>query len=459
MKFTSDFESFLRTEVNLNKTRLSTLQDRISAIESFLEDDATFGSILLDFIPAGSWAHRTIIKPVSENDEFDADLLFQLTDQIDWDPKEYIAKLYSSFRQSETYRDIVHRKTRCLRIDYTGEFHIDLVPYLERTGLNYITNRLEPQETGSLEESNPEGFTAWIDERQRSTSGSFIKVIRLLKYLRDFKGTFSCKSIILTTLVGEQVNEIEAQLFPDKFQDVPSSLNSLLRKLADSLPPAMPDIMDPAGTGDNFSTRYKDEWDYENFRMRIKEYAEKVEAAYNETDREKSIAAWQEVFGDKFKPGSLAKVATLSPLSASVPWEHEEFIDRTPFNLPVRLNPQYKVKVSGRCAGLSSGLIKRRNGFRQYDLSSRGYRVEKNRSLAFRVVSTNVPAPFKVYWKVRNGGDEAAQVGQLRGEITIDGGRLSREETTSYKGTHYVECYVVKDGGVVARDRQNVIVE
>ncbi|MDP9354373.1 MAG: nucleotidyltransferase, partial [Chloroflexota bacterium] len=62
MKFVDDFESFLREEVNLNKGRLETLQERVSAIEGFLEGESTFGPILLELIPAGSWAHRTIIK-------------------------------------------------------------------------------------------------------------------------------------------------------------------------------------------------------------------------------------------------------------------------------------------------------------------------------------------------------------------------------------------------------------
>ena len=74
------------------------------------------------------------------------------------------------------------------------------------------------------------------------------------------------------------------------------------------------------------------------------------------------------------------------------------------------------------------------------------------------MTSTNVPGPFDIYWNVRNGGTEAPHVGQLRGEIIKDDGQRARTETTSYKGTHYVECFVVKDGTVVTKDRQRVIV-
>ena len=36
--------------------------------------------------------------------------------------------------------------------------------------------------------------------------------------------------------------------------------------------------------------------------------------------------------------------------------------------------------------------------------------------------------------------------------------QMMRTETTSHKGTHYVECYIVKNGVVVARNRQTVVV-
>lgn len=447
MKFVDAFESFLRTEVNLNKTRLNTLEDRLSAVESFIAGEATFGPAFLELIPAGSWAHRSIIKPVATNDRFDADVLLSMEDQPEWEPKDYIENLYWAFRASGNYKDRLQRKTRCLRIIYAGEFHIDLVPFIERAGLNYIANRLEPEETGKLEASNPVAFTDWIDERQRLTNGSFIKVVRLLKYLRDYKNTFSCKSIILTTLLGEQVNEIEAMLAPDRYRDVPAVLNTLLGKLADSLPLTMPAVFDPGGTGDNFTDRYWEGWNYDNFRAQIQRYATKVDAAYAETSRLKAIAAWQEIFGEEFDPDTLDRVAALAPLSASVPWEQEEQIqDR----FPVKIDPDYRLKIKGE--------VVPKAGFRNLDLTQRGYRVGKRRTLKFRVVNLTVPGPYDIYWKVRNGDREAHDANQLRGEIRKDDGSRIKTEPTLYKGTHYVECYVVKNSVVVAKDRQTVIV-
>jgi len=69
--------------------------------------------------------------------------------------------------------------------------------------------------------------------------------------------------------------------------------------------------------------------------------------------------------------------------------------------------------------------------------------------------STNVPEPFHVFWKVRNKGDVARRNDMIRGQI-IQTNKLSHKETTSFKGNHYVECYIVKDGECVAKERINV---
>jgi hypothetical protein len=182
-----------------------------------------------------------------------------------------------------------------------------------------------------------------------------------------------------------------------------------------------------------------------------------MKEAYKETSRNESIRLWREIFGDSFKPDSMVKEA-LAPLSASVPAAGEQFIDQDPFSFPIVLDARYRVKIVGRCTGLRTGQYYRRNGFRQFDLPRNGNRVPKNRNLRFKA-STNVsPGEYRLYWKVRNGGGEAAQSRELRGEITGDQGQDIKVETTSYKGTHYVECYVVKAGVVVAKDRQTVIV-
>lgn len=458
MKFISDFDAFLQDTVNLNQSRIDKLQSRVDAIESFL-GASDIADMFIGLIPAGSWAHNTIIKPVAGNDTFDADVLLLLKEDPAWDAKEYLERVHSTFSGSSTYKRLVGRtpKTRCVRVNYADEFHIDIVPYLERHGSNYITNRLEPPATGRFELSDPESFTQWVDARQRITGGQFVKVVRMMKYLRDHKNTFSCKSIILKTLLGEAIIEIDDLLDPNCYRDLPTTLRTVVRKFADALPGTMPAVLDPAGTGDNFTDRYREDWNYDNFRKCMLSYADKIDQAFHEDDRDKSIILWREIFGQQFKSVDSATTKSGGGLSASQAYPAEMFIDKAPMGFPIRLSRTDRVKLEGRVTGLKSGQISRRNGFRVFTLSANGNRVPKNRSLRFKA-STNVSRPYDMYWKVRNGGLEATQANAQRGEIRKDQGEGVRVESSLFRGYHYVEVYVVKGGCVVAKDKQSVIV-
>jgi hypothetical protein len=80
----------------------------------------------------------------------------------------------------------------------------------------------------------------------------------------------------------------------------------------------------------------------------------------------------------------------------------------------------------------------------------------KGRRLTFRIARCDVPPPYDIYWKVRNRGAEAADRQALRGEI-IHGGD-TKVESTLYRGSHWVECYIVKHGVCVARDHHPVTI-
>ena len=68
----------------------------------------------------------------------------------------------------------------------------------------------------------------------------------------------------------------------------------------------------------------------------------------------------------------------------------------------------------------------------------------------------SVAQPYDVYWKVLNRGDVARNKNCIRGQIIKDDGLLQRIEYTSFLGDHIVECYCVKDGVVVAKNRIHV---
>lgn len=441
MRLVLYFDEFLSDTVNLNQSRIDTLDSRLAAVGTFLDQHEDLSGLVADeLIPQGSYAHKTIIKPVAGHD-FDVDVLLPMYAREELQPRDYIAELYKALRSSGTYHDMVGRQTRCVTVRYANEFHIDIVPYLERDGAHWIVNRHD----NSYELSDPEQFNAWLDGRNRDADLHLVPAIRIFKYLRDFKETFSAKSIILTALLGSQVHTARLLGDPNYYCDVPTALVHIVGDLDDYLQvtPSLPAILDPGGTGDDFAQRW-DQDQYTNFRDRVHRYRERMDDAYEDPDEASSVDKWQDLFGSGFRASARKAVS----LSESAGIQTEQFLGRD-FGIPMRPTGQ-RVRIVGS--------VDKRRGFRDYPLPRGGNRVPKWRTIRFKVVECDVPPPYQIYWKVRNTGAEATAAGQLRGEIRPDAGNLEKTEKTRWHGSHFVECFVVKDDVCVASDRQQVYI-
>lgn len=103
----------------------------------------------------------------------------------------------------------------------------------------------------------------------------------------------------------------------------------------------------------------------------------------------------------------------------------------------------------------------RQNGFLEHllrEMQRKHLPLKINKHLEFYIVRSNVPEPYDIYWKVKNVGDEAIRRDQIRGEIKRTN-VANQIEQTNFRGAHFVECYIVKNGVCVARDRIQVPIE
>ena len=136
MKRVEDFNEFLSDHVNINQSRLDKLNDHVAAVTTHLSRSLeSFEKVERQ----GSYALRTVIKP-KEKREYDADVLLFMTYRRGKEPADYINEAYNCLRQHGTYKDMVYRKTRCVMVDYAGDFHLDIVPCVEFNGQRYICN-------------------------------------------------------------------------------------------------------------------------------------------------------------------------------------------------------------------------------------------------------------------------------------------------------------------------------
>lgn len=303
MKHKDYFDTFLKDTVNLSQFNIDTLSGRVDSIYSALKADEDHGHRFKKKIPQGSWPQETIIKPQNGN-AFDGDFMVQMTEDPDWayDLKKYGDTIYKILDNKAPYKDMPHgRKCRCVYVNYANNaMHVDIVAFVLRAdGTQWIINR----DDGVWERTDTDGFTSWMKKQDKIAGGHLREVIRIMKYLRDHKNSFiGTKSILLTTLLGERVEDYHKIFDTGYYADLPTALVHIVCDLDEWLQarPYKPTMLDPSGSGTNFDHRWSQET-YAYFRKRINVHAAEMKAAFEETDHDESLKKWQALFGDGFK--------------------------------------------------------------------------------------------------------------------------------------------------------------
>ena len=223
---------------------------------------------------------------------------------------------------------------------------------------------------------------------------------------------------------------------------------------------AQTDDYDSAGTSSfdlmarDFFAYLKDEPEQDYYlalgsrqRVTVKaKFQPKAKKAYNRCleaieDEGKSSAnkKWREVFGTS------VPLATSASEAARSYRDTEQFIeDRFPVDVTETVFIDCEVTQAGwRPTWLRA-------------MRSGGILLKADKSLRFVVAGCSVEEPYTLKWKVLNRGPDAERRDTIRGQIVEPTRPNTRVEHSNFKGEHIVECYVLKDGVVVARDRIEV---
>ncbi|WP_417735497.1 nucleotide-binding domain-containing protein [Rosistilla oblonga] len=186
------------------------------------------------------------------------------------------------------------------------------------------------------------------------------------------------------------------------------------------------------------------------FQRKAKKARKLCDEAIAAEGQKNSGKKWRKVYGNQFPVGTpSSKDAESKSMAANASWnDTEEWIeDRYPVDI------RYDLKIDCTVT---------QNGFRAQALRAmlaKHFPLLAGKSLAFHVEHLGVPGDYELYWKVLNRGDEAKHRNQVRGQIVKDTGSHSISESTDFMGDHVVECYAVKDGVVVAKDRIHVPIQ
>jgi hypothetical protein len=113
--------------------------------------------------------------------------------------------------------------------------------------------------------------------------------------------------------------------------------------------------------------------------------------------------------------------------------------------------PRYRIDVT-------KTVYRKKHGKRLWLLG--GASVPRDVWIKFKAI-TDAPKPYRIEWQIVNTGAEALDAGQPRGEFesseSDDPG--VRWETTAFRGTHWVEAFVINSANVCIARSDKVLVK
>jgi len=188
---------------------------------------------------------------------------------------------------------------------------------------------------------------------------------------------------------------------------------------------------------------------HKRFEAKAKKGMELADKALDAGEESKANNRWRKVFGRGYPLSASSEVRKSHIAEAGYEARNtEEFIED---RFPVDIRYPMRIECEVSQGGFRTLLLRasRAAGINRLN-------VYKSKALKFYITEHQIPGVFHVYWKVLNRGPMAIQKDMIRGQIETDSGSRIKKETSSFRGEHVVDCFAVKNGVVVAKDRIHV---
>jgi Cyclic GMP-AMP synthase DncV-like, nucleotidyltransferase domain/Adenylyl/Guanylyl and SMODS C-terminal sensor domain len=425
--------------VDLTDPDRQTLHRRITPSDAQYEDQQARWNALAEFLlpelqsasgyPMRSWLQGsykfgTQVRPCIKGDEFDIDLGVYYCwegrpDDGEHGPKSLKGMVQDALNEFLATNDdvievIVPPKSRCCRIRFQGDFHIDVPCYhLDETR----DARALATEANVWEGSDPKAiykwFTTQFEDYKRSRVRRLVRYAKAWAALKFREENGRPPSVLLTVLIAEAVLSLSDELPGPEDEAFASVMQYVYHRVR-----AEQDIRNPADADENLAARMSTR-DWKRFLDELGLMTRTAEEAIAADSELNACTIWSDVFDQLFP---LPEASTLQKNAAQ---------------LPVRLNqPEVQVKA-----------VSRDNpNFRYSEVNQIGP-IPKNCNITFRITNPfHFPPGTEFRWMVRNEGDEAEDINDL-GHIAGRG--LETTERSAYNGTHYMDCTAVAGGRMI----------
>ena len=160
--------------IQLSETQDTKARAHYAAVTDWLSREGSPLRYLNPHIyPQGSQRLGTTTKPIRQS-EFDLDAICRLAIETRCHPGMVYRLLWERLWENKTYRPMMKRMPRCVRIEYAGDFHLDIAPAVPDLvhGGNCIlvpdldaNLTLEHPQNDQWKSTNPRDYADWFDDR------------------------------------------------------------------------------------------------------------------------------------------------------------------------------------------------------------------------------------------------------------------------------------------------------
>lgn len=258
-----------------------------------LEADDEVGKAHQATYLAGSYARHTAIHDIK-----DVDVICVLDiNTSETEPLVLLRWLESALLR---YYDEVRLQGRSLGLTTPEGFCLDVVPGSLQVGVDgplWIPDR----EAKLWVASHPKGQIDFATKRNAATGGYYVQTVKIMKHWRDRLPAALArpKSYVLETLVAETIGTAPP---PSHAAAVVTILGGIwTRYSAWAGSGSVPTIPDPGYPAVNVAKRWQPT-EFDAFMSRVQTAAVTARRAWEETDRDRSVALWRGLLGTDFAP-------------------------------------------------------------------------------------------------------------------------------------------------------------
>lgn len=449
----SEFKKFYAEHVVLPQSEKNALFNKKNinverlkeGLVEYNEEHGTDYKLAEEPIVQGSVAMSTVIQNDSNDYDIDVAIVFEKGKIPEGTTATKNMVVDALKRKTKQFKVEPEAKTNCIRIVYAEGYHVDFAIYRRyKDGDVY-----KYEHCGSeWRERDPRSITKWFFDQNKEKEYKLREVIRLLKmFSKSRDGWVNMPGGLIQSVLCDECDE-QFQSYERLDERFYYIIEAIKNRLA-----LNKDVFDPVDPNKSLTLVQKDRVKIENLYNRLSDKLSKLSILFDKScTYKKAIEAWEEFFNHEYwtEQKQMERLHVPKPLASYksedfiLYRETEEFIENLfPVKIQYKLNLDCKVYKDGKAIGWLRSMAKRREP------------LLPNHILIFKAEPINIPSPYKVYWKVRNRGEVAKKKDLVRGEV-VETNELLHKEHTQFKGNHYVECYIVKDGVCVARQRINV---